>query len=50
MGTAYSYMDKEARRKLSLMPLMTAGVFNKHFNAYHEKIAFASLTISLNAL
>ena len=38
MGTAYSYMDKEARRKLSLMPLMTAGVFNKHFNAYHEKI------------
>lgn len=38
MGTAYSYMDKEARRKLSLMPRMTAGVFNKHFNAYHEKI------------
>ena len=38
MGTAYSYMDKEARCKLSHMPLMTAGVFNKHFNAYHEKI------------
>lgn len=38
MGSAYSYMDKEARRKLSHMPLMTAGVFNKHFNTYHEKI------------
>jgi len=38
MGSAYSYMDKEARRKLSQMPLMTAGVFNKHFNTYHEKI------------
>lgn len=38
MGTAYSYMDKEARRKLNHMPLMTAGVFNKHFNSYREKI------------
>lgn len=38
MKTAYSYMDKEARRKLKHMPLMTAGVFNKHFNLYHEKI------------
>ena len=38
MSTAYSYMDKEARRKLSYMPLMTAGVFNKHFNTYQAKI------------
>lgn len=38
MGTAYSYMDKEARRKLSHMPHMSACVFNRHFNAYHEKI------------
>lgn len=38
MGSAYSYMDKEARRKLSQMPLMTAGVFNKHFNTYRDKI------------
>ena len=38
MATAYSYMDKEARRKLAEMPLMTAGVFNKHFNSYREKI------------
>lgn len=36
--TAYSYMDKEARRKLKAMPLMTAGVFNRHFKSYREKI------------
>lgn len=41
MGSAYSYMDKEARRKLSHMPLMTAGVFNRHFNTYRDKIALS---------
>lgn len=37
-STAYSYLDKENRRKLSAMPLMTPGTFNKHFTDFHDKI------------
>lgn len=38
MKTAYSYLDKENRRKLRAMPSMTPGTFNKHFTDFHDKI------------
>ena len=34
----YSYLDKENRRKLSAMPSMTPGTFNKHFTNIQDKI------------
>lgn len=38
MKSAYSYLDKENRRKLRAMPSMTPGTFNKHFTDFHDKI------------
>lgn len=38
MKSAYSYLDKENRRKLRAMPSMTPGTFNKHFTNFHDKI------------
>lgn len=38
MTSAYSYLDKENRRKLRAMPSMTPGTFNKHFTDFHDKI------------
>lgn len=38
MKSAYSYLDKEKRRKLRAMPSMTPGTFNKHFTDFHDKI------------
>ncbi len=37
-STAYSYLDKENRRKLRAMPSMTPGTFNKHFTNLQDKI------------
>lgn len=38
MKSAYSYLDKENRRKLRAMLSMTPGTFNKHFTDFHDKI------------
>ena len=38
MKSAYSYLDKENRRKLRAMPSMTPGTFNKHFTNIQNKI------------
>lgn len=38
MKAAYSYLDKENRRKLRAMPSMTPGTFNKHFTNIKDKI------------
>ena len=38
MTSAYSYLDKENRRKLRAMPSMTPGTFNKHFTNIQDKI------------
>lgn len=38
MKSAYSYLDKENRRKLKAMPSMTPGTFNKHFTNIQNKI------------
>ena len=38
MKSAYSYLDKENRRKLRAMPSMTPGTFNKHFTNLQDKI------------
>lgn len=38
MKAAYSYLDKENRRKLLAMPSMTPGTFNKHFTNLYDKI------------
>ena len=38
MKSAYSYLDKENRRKLRAMPSMTPGTFNKHFKNIQDKI------------
>ena len=38
MKSAYSYLDKENRRKLRAMPSMTPGTFNKHFTNFQKKI------------
>ena len=37
-SAAYSYLDKENRRKLKAMPSMTPGTFNKHFTNFQKKI------------
>ena len=37
-SAAYSYLDKENRRKLRAMPSMTPGTFNKHFTNFQDKI------------
>lgn len=37
-SAAYSYLDKENRRKLRAMPSMTSGTFNKHFTDFRDKI------------
>ena len=37
-SAAYSYLDKENRRKLRAMPSMTPGTFNKHFTNFQKKI------------
>ena len=37
-SAAYSYLDKENRRKLRAMPSMTPGTFNKHFTDIQDKI------------
>ena len=37
-SAAYSYLDKENRRKLRAMPSMTPGTFNKHFTDFRDKI------------
>ena len=37
-SAAYSYLDKENRRKLRAMPSMTPGTFNKHFTNIQDKI------------
>ena len=37
-SAAYSYLDKENRRKLRAMPSMTPGTFNKHFTDLYDKI------------
>lgn len=37
-SAAYSYLDKENRRKLKTMPSMTPGTFNKHFKNFQKKI------------
>lgn len=37
-SAAYSYLDKENRRKLKAMPSMTPGTFNKHFTNIQDKI------------
>lgn len=41
ISTAYSYLDKENRRKLLAMPSMTPGTFNKHFTILHDKIVLS---------
>lgn len=41
MTSAYSYLDKENRRKLRAMPSMTPGTFNKHFTNLQDKIALS---------
>lgn len=41
MKSAYSYLDKENRRKLKAMPSMTPGTFNKHFTNLQDKIALS---------
>ena len=38
MNSAYSYLDKENRRKLRAMPSMTPGAFNKCFTNFQDKI------------
>lgn len=37
-SAAYSYLDKENRRRLRAMPSMTPGTFNKHFTNIQNKI------------
>ena len=41
MKSAYSYLDKENRRKLRAMPSMTPGTFNKHFTNFYDKIVLS---------
>lgn len=41
ISAAYSYLDKENRRKLRAMPSMTPGAFNKHFTNLQDKIALS---------
>lgn len=41
MKSAYSYLDKENRRKLRAMPAMTPGTFNKHFTNFYDKIVLS---------